>query len=356
MTLKDNIFNDFTSSEKMKEFLKRFSDLDLASHYSFAEEANCTLSDPDSVAEFIKSTNTIKFRFNDDNTLYYSLNDDDEEMLFDIDVEKSFVTSNEWFYDKLLPVRAVFPNASFAELYGEMVSFFTCVVVASVFGGDFTISLLEVCESYDFRNWRPNDELGESFDDLSTSWVQLGSKYVKMVASAARYSLSREKKKIQVPSNLPLPEDVVTRLAKIERNVDNIRYEYDNIKLSAANRRNMSKLEIKNVVFERDQKIDAERKSDSSLYQIWRLLNLNSTNIPPTYLLKFNRQAKRYAIEQAANFRVGFPSTPEEKSIMKKIEDEYRKTARRAFLNKMFEEQCKKFVLSPSSYVAPDFV
>jgi hypothetical protein len=77
----------------------------------------------------------------------------------------------------------------------EMSACYVCLVISSVFKDEFEEQFLNVSNNYDFVKWEQTSEFEYSFIELYTDWVQMGSKYVKMVASAAKYALVREKKK-----------------------------------------------------------------------------------------------------------------------------------------------------------------
>jgi hypothetical protein len=278
--------SDFDNENVIKENLKKFSDLQLDKHYDFNVNPTCTIGNHAEFSEFIKENSPIIFTISDDNTLYFKIDGQDVESVFDIDVTSSFSKSDQWLSDKLVTVNKIFPTISSISISEEQTSCYVCIAIASVFRDEFMNEILEVSEEYDFVKWRPLDETGISFVDLATSWVQIGSKYVKMVAAAAKYLLLREKRKKQVPSALQLPEEMVSKLNRILRDVDTIRYEYDNIKLSEEARANMSKLDVKILIRERDTEIDKILKSDTHLYQIYRLMSLNSNVIPPTILLR----------------------------------------------------------------------
>jgi hypothetical protein len=155
-----------------------------------------------------------------------------------------------------------------------------------------------------------------------------------------------------------LPEAKASELNNLYRRVDNIRYEFDEVALSSVNRATLTKLEVKMKIAERDKAIEDELKKDSSLYQIWRLSNLNSNVIPPTILLKFNRVARQEAPTQYLNMtgKESFVNSREEKLQIKVIEVELKKASRRAYLNKIFKKECERYISSPETYIAPDFV
>jgi hypothetical protein len=50
------------------------------------------------------------------------------------------------------------------------------------------------------------------------------------------------------------------------------------------------------------------------------------------------------------------PANREERMQVKKVEDKLKKTVRRAYLNKLFARETEKFINSPETYIAPNFV
>lgn len=244
------------------------------------------------------------------------------------------------------------------KISNEMSSFYTGLVISSVFGEAFEEEFIEVASNYNFSNWSPMDDDCVTFTDLLTSWIQLGSKYIKMVASAAKYALVREKQKKRVPSALLLPQDVVLEFRKTCREVDEIRYDYDTIKLDAFSRSKMSKLEIRITIAERDLKIQKRIEKDPKIYQVWRLMNMNSGVIPPSILLRINRESKKNALELYQNIRActGGPTTRDDKLAVKVLEDKCKRIVRRAYLNKLFAQEAVKFNNNPEKYIAPNFL
>lgn len=123
----------------------------------------------------ISECRPIIFEIDFDNNLYYSIDGEINYQLFEVD--------------------SVFPNLCSVEISNEQTSFYVCTVIASVFGNDFKEDFIDVCNSYNFNAWKKNDENSENFFELSTYWIQSGSLNIKLVASAAKYALVREKKK-----------------------------------------------------------------------------------------------------------------------------------------------------------------
>lgn len=346
--------DELNINDKMfSEHLKKFSELDLHKHYDFEVKCSTSLDKLDLISKYIEANTPLTFKFDESNMLYYSITDEIEDALFEIDVSKSFSKSDIWLFDKLISVSSVFPNACSSLVSEEMSSYYICLIVSSVFRSEFYDEFIETCNEYDFASW----EGSKNFMSLYTSWVQLGSKYVKMVMSAARYALLREKQKKQIPSALQLPEEVVLKLNKLIRDVDIIRYQYDEVELSASKREIMSRLEVKMIIQVRDKAIHDTLTSDTKMYQIWRLMNLNSTHIPPNILLKINRISQSSALEiwQGINGIERLPLTVDEKISVKAIENKLKKETKRAYLNKLFASEALKFVSSPEKYIAPSF-
>jgi hypothetical protein len=350
--------SDLLNDDIIRANLSKFSDLGLDKHYDFEVDPECTVKNYEEFSAFVKANEPLVFTISEDNTLYYKIDGEDAEIVFDIDVTSSFSKSDQWLSDKLIKVNELFPTISSISISEEQTSCYVCLCIASVFKDVFIEEILEVADSYDFTKWRPKDDDGISFLDLSINWIQIGSKYVKMVAAAAKYTLLREKQKKTVPSALQLPEGVVSKLNKVLRDIDTVRYEYDNIKLSPQVRSQLSKLDIKVIIRERDNKIEGLLKEDSSIYQIYRLMNLNSNVIPPTILLRIYREARKSALSFFCDMNPGTdkPKAYEDRLELKKVEDKFKRTVRRAYLNKLFVRESEKFRQDPASYVAPNFV
>lgn len=350
--------SDRITENVLKENLKKFSDLDLSSHYDFSVESSSTINNFDDFISYIKSNKPIVFTVSEDNMLYYKLDGEDIESIFEIDVTNSFSKSDFWLYDKIIQVPDIFPNVSSTPISEEQTGCYICLTIASVFGDVFEEELLEVGETYNFLNWEQESADSIGFFDLATNWVQIGSKYVKMVAAAARFSLLKEKTKKQVPLALQLPQATVLALNKLIREINTIRFEYDELKLSPENRTKMSKLDVKIIIRERDLAIESKLKEDTELYQIWRLMHLNSNVIPPTILLRINREARKSALQFFKDMNPG-KDKPESRDLrieVKKVEDKFKRTVRRAYLNKRLASETEKYLSNPKQYVAPDFV
>lgn len=183
------------NEEEVRSLLEKFKELKLSEHYDFNVIVETPINNGKLVAEFLKSNKPLIFEISESNVLYYKFSDQDEANVFSIDVETSFSKSDVWLYEKLITVPQIFPTIMEGKISNEMTSFYTCLVISSVFGDVFEEELIEVSHNYNFSSWTPNSDEDVSMTDLVTSWIQLGSKYVKLVASAAKYALVREKQK-----------------------------------------------------------------------------------------------------------------------------------------------------------------
>jgi hypothetical protein len=354
----EEIFIKSISKKNIENLLDMFSELGLREHYSFSDDVTSTIDCVEDVTKLLEGSFPIKFTFSDDNTLYYTLEGQEQPVVFDEDILNSFSKSDQWLYNKLVKISSIFPNACTADVSVEQTGFYVCLIIASIFQDEFLVEFREVADNFDFKNWSPNSENGLSFSETSTSWIQLGSKSIKMVAAAAKYALVREKVKKQAPSALQLPEDTVLRLNETVNAVAQIRWNYDNVRLSPEARKLLTKLDIQLIIRKRDEEVSQRLKEDAKIYQIWRLMNLNSNVIPPTIILKFNRKCRSKSIElfKLYNDTVNAPISVEEKLITKKIDNKLKKELRRAYLNKILADQITKYHENPDGYIAPDFV
>jgi hypothetical protein len=344
--------------QKIKLFLEKQKVSNLAEHYSFQNSIVCNFDSPNEVAAFIKSNNPINIEIKD-GELYYTLdNKMEKDELFTVNTDSSFSCSNTWLYDKIIQVELVYPNISESAASSEMVSFYICLIVASVLRSEFLIEFLDVIKSYDFKKWKQDDDFSLNFNELSREWIQIGSETVKMITAAAKYSLSRNEKKKELPSVLDLPLDMVSDYNSLRRNISDIRYEFDRIKLSSSNREKMTSLQIKILISERDMKIQELITSDKKLHEVWRLTNLNSNVIEPGVLRGYILSARKESLfffEQLYGRKPDLTNN-EDLINLKKYQDRLKREAVRATLNKIFKLEVIKFKNNQEGYIAPPFV
>lgn len=356
MSSDDDMIN--INKASVLKYLNKLKDKELASHYTFNEELSFNFSSGASISEFLKCNKPIKMSFKN-NCLYYSIDGEDiNEEVFDIDVENSFVESDKWLYDKIVRVEMIFPNVASSKISNEMSSLYICLVAASVFGNSFEDELNEVISTYDFKNWVQTDVDALNFSALSSEWIQLGSKSMKMVCAAAKYALVREKSKKQLPSLLDLPEEMALKLSNLNRKISDVRYLYDEVKLSPVERSNLSKLDVKILIGERDSEIQKLIESDKQIHQLWRLTNLNSNVIDPGSLRNYILVSRKESIQIFGEIygRDVNRENINDKMLLKKLQNKLKKEAIRATLNKIFVEEVRVFKNDPTSYVAPNFV
>jgi hypothetical protein len=340
------------------EYLKKTKSEDLEKHYKFEETIKLAFTDKLSLSKFLASNKPIELKLEDDQ-IYFKPNVEGENFeIFTIDTKESFSESDKWFYNKIIPVPSVFSNAASSDISNEMSSFYICLIISSVFSGVFEEEFLEVIDTYDFNDWTQKNITALNFDVLYSEWIQIGSKTIKMIAAAAKYSLTRESQKKLAPSALGLSEAQVLALSNLNNQVSNIRHQYDEIRLAPAERSKMSKLDIKIIIKERETAIETARKADQKIYQIWRLNNLNSNHLDPNLLRDFTITARKLAPSVFVQ-TIGRNFDDNSKTdliILKKINDKLKKEAVRASLNKLFASEGKKFSNDPKNYVAPNFV
>jgi hypothetical protein len=344
--------------QKIKRFLEMQKETNLADHYSFKNSIVCNFDSANEVVAFIKSNNPINIEIKD-GELYYTLdNKMDKDELFTVKTESSFSHSNVWLYDKIIQVELVYPNISEAAASSEMVSFYICLIVASVLRSEFLIEFLEIIKSYNFKKWVQDDEFSLNFNELSREWIQIGSETVKMITAAAKYAISRNEKKKELPSVLDLPEDMVSAYNSLRRTISDVRYEFDRIKLSSSNREKMTSLEIKVLISERDIKIQELITTDRKLHEVWRLTNLNSNVIEPGVLRGYTLSSRKESLSFFKELYGRSPdlSSNEDLINLKKFQNKLKREAIRATLNKIFKHEVIKFKNNQEGYIAPPFV
>lgn len=346
------------NAQQVKQFLKNLKEEDLIKHYQFKEVIKCELTSKDDVLKFIKENHPLTMSVQNGD-LYYNVTEGVQpDELFDIDTSSSFSASNVWLYPRIINIELVCPNISSAKISNEMVGLYTCLVVSSVLGGEFEEEFVANLETYDFKNWKQTDDDFLNFSKLSQEWVQMGSDTVKMIVASANFSISKNSKKKELPAQLSLPPDVASRFKQLQVQVSNIRYEFDEVKLSPSKRENLSKLEIKCLIAERDQAVEAAITSSSELHKIWKILSLNSNVIEPNMKRSFIRSSRKEApnVFKSLYGREVDKELDDDLLILKKIQNKLKKEAIRACLNKRFSLEIEKFLENRETYIPPSFV
>lgn len=354
-----DISSDFSDKEGVRKLFDILGESDLREYYDKEViETSCLIDSKEKVVKLMRENKPLVFVFNDDNDLYYKVEGSDEEIIFDIDMTKSYVKSDDWLSSKLLPVAKIFPSVSTKNISREMVSFYTSMVIAICLP-DLEEEFIEVATSYDYENWKP-DGNGANFEMLLKGWMEIGSVVIKMIASAAKYALLKQSKKKQFEITLELPGRLAIQLANLQTSIGGIRRNYDDDILSVENRKNMSKLEIKNIIAKRDMTIEKEiQKEDyKEVKEVYHLSKINSRNINPIEKQKIIRFVRKnvFGLYKSLFNKREMPSSDEEKILYSKLERYYRRELLRAKVNKFKYEQFQKYKEDVTNYVAPNFV
>lgn len=346
------------SKDQVLNFLNKQKDKDLQKHYNFTDKINCNLSSSSEVLEFINNNKPITMEIKN-GEIYYSLSTGlDKDELFTVNTENSFSGSDEWLFNKIVDVELVYPNISESSVSSEMTAFYICLIIASVLNNEFESEFKDVVSTYDFKSWKQSAEFQFSFVELERDWVQMGSETVKMIASAAKYALTRNSKKKEIPSQIDLPKDVASEFEDLRRAVANIRYEYDNMKLSEEARSKMDRLQIKQTIKNRDKAIEAAITQNPEMHKIWRLLTLNSNVIDPATKRGFILSSRKHSLILFKELYGVEPDRMKEDDliVLNKLQKKLNKEAIRAALNKLFQTEVEKYKEDSSKYVPPNFV
>lgn len=345
------------NSEDVIEHLKKLKDSEIYKHYSpDSDEVLCSFKNEKDVVDFLVACEPITIDFSSREVTYSLSKKGVENEIFDIDISKSFSISDTWLYDKLHPVNLVFPNAVDSELSSEQKNLYICLVISGVLGDIFEEEFLELVSNYDFQNWESKGESTLSFTALCKEWVQMDSIIVKMVASAARFALSREKAKKEIPTALGLSEAEASELRNLMKRIEDERYNYDNNILSDEKKKGMSKLDIKIKIREMNTKISDILKENPRLHELYKLTNLNSRNINPIVYRDSQLKSKKEAVRLFQKFSGREVRDDKDKLEVSKIAKTLMRESMRACVNKLFSEEAEIYRRSPDNYKAPDFV
>lgn len=347
--------NDYTLNEaSASELLIKLHDLKLDDYYNF--EGNETL--PSVTIEKIKLllSEPKFFEFDGDTGKLFSIDDDGVRDELHESFFKTFDSSNRWVSSRIPSIPNVFSNSTVGELSQEMENFYICLVISAVFCSEYKDEFLERCKHYDFPKWCGEfDDFGlqMNFTSLYNEWFNIGTKKLKMVISACKFKISLEKNDAFTFRTVDLPSDVASNLELIKNRVVRIRMNFEEGELSPMMRRKKSKLEIKLLNREMEEKIESVLHADEELYQLWRLFKISSEEMSPDVANTIRRNCRQQAIED------------KDKGLFLQFGDEFsgsdlyayskrlERTMRKAWARKFRSEQFELYKLDPKQYVAP---
>jgi hypothetical protein len=110
------MINDFydkaINNKNIEDLFEWTNDANLIEHYAY-----------DDVIKWIKSHDTVTLSFKDDNTIYYKLQDSNQEKVFDINFSNFFSKTDSWLSDKIIQISSIFSNNYNVEMSVEQTGF-----------------------------------------------------------------------------------------------------------------------------------------------------------------------------------------------------------------------------------------
>lgn len=350
--------NDFKDVENVRKLLKEFDDGKFEKYYDYDDDiTTCAINSVEDVNKLIKDNHPLVFSFNDENEMYVSIDGENELELFNVEISSNFIKSDEWLSadNRIIEANIVFPSIVRSDISVEKTSFFICLVIATCMRSDYLDEFEAIIKDYDFKSFE-----GEVFTKLKGNWIEAGSKVIRMLASAAKYSILRNAKKKTTNLFADVQQEKVFVLDELESAIDAIRFEYDRKRLSPDKRALMTKLEIKNVIAERDSEIEKLYKKNDykGVIELYKIKRINSENVNPFIKQKIRLHVNRRMMDvyfDIYNVQTA-PKEDIEKENFSKLRKYFYKEMIRAVVNEMKIAQKQKFMLNPDSYVAPNFV
>lgn len=348
-------YKDFDSySDSAKELIKRLGDTVSEDYYSSVKEKNISIDGIEEIKELLANPKFVKYNEVEDKFYYIGEGGEEEKEILMENYFNTFDGSNRWMSSRLIPLNNVFPNSTVEHLSNEQEAFYCCLVLAAIMGKSFKDEFVELIDKYNFSKWEGEIDIfgdEEKFTNLYDRWFSTSSKKVKMIFSAAKYTLSVQK---NVASNIyasGVPREVALKLVKLRNEVTAIRLKYESGELSPISKEKLTKLEIKILYKEMEDKIDSTLRKDQKLFQLYKLFKIGGSEIPADAVNRM-RRASRTQVKldlQNGKFVDGIDGAD-----LKEASEIYFKNLKKAYIAQFKADELIKYEKEGENYTAPD--
>jgi hypothetical protein len=307
-----------------KEFEKRMLDaLESANYltYNFSREIFGDLTKE----EINKlSTSCMQVEVFDDGIKF--INEDGDTIICP-DYEVSISNDGEWL-SNYLPVPSFdLDQAGNLRKANEAESAYCAIMVTAVLKDEvFKNELENVVKNYDFEAMKATN--GENdFSTLLKEWLDLQSRAINVIVSAAKYRIADRKKDTEKYLRDGIPEDLAIELRSLDILISDINRRYSNGKLSPMNVKKLTKIEILELLDSKKNEIDGVIRN-SRVETLYRALNLSTEYISPITKKKL-RNLATIEVEKLFNEGVFLTSLIGDKDeVIKRWKKRYLRIAR----------------------------
>ena len=139
------------------------------------------------------------------------------------------------------------------------------MVIAVALNDAFIEQFYSLDSNYGFKNCSNKADEFYNFEFLLRRWIETSSKVIGMVQLSINYYSKK-----QIVTSLDAREGLDSELGMLKKNV------YENTSLTKETCKTKTKLERKQVIADRDIKIEKLIKENKKLYKLYRLTKSNS--------------------------------------------------------------------------------
>jgi hypothetical protein len=203
---------------------------------------------------------------------------DDDGQLFNCPHVETAVTDCGWWLSDKIPA----PNFDIEQSGNlrkaqEAECAYICTIVASILNDKmFNEELEDVIKAFDFNTMTG----GNTFSDLLNDWLNLQSVIINIIVSAAKYSISSQKKDSESFLLDGLSIEEVAGLRDLGLSIKAINFEYSTGALSPDKVKLLTKIDRLRIISERDFKIDS-LIIKSKFGTLFKLTKLSSEYVSP---------------------------------------------------------------------------
>jgi len=321
--------------------LQKLKDSDLIKYFSI----NASKSPPND-SELIRLSENVSKIFINNNTIFYLNADGDEVQCPNVDSDVS--GSGDWLSDHIPAPDFDVAQGGNVRKSSEAESYFICATICAILKDDiFTSELKSVTTLYDFDVMTPTSGK-QSFGDLLSDWQSLQSTIINVIISAAKYSISNQKKESELFLKDGLPATTEGELRDLGINIKNVNAEYSRGDLSPQNVILHTKIDKLRFIDDKNCKIN-RLISDSNVGDLYKTLKLSSEYLDPID----KKRISNFCITEVERAFAEDCNLSEMYGDVSQVVSKLRKRAFKTAVSSLKRECVIRYINDPASYVLP---
>jgi hypothetical protein len=282
---------------KIREFLAIVARNEkLAKLYTFKVNIEKELNS-DLLVKLVTEPHIIQYD-DDSGRLFYE--DENKEKKYCPEIQEGVSVSRDWISDSLPSVPFDISQGGNLRKAAEAENIYKCILIAGILRGEFIDEFKSVCCSYDFEEFKTNDENSLNFSELLSKWQELQNFTIRVIVSGANYKISSEKN-LEVGFLIgSLSKEETLGVISIRDRVKSVIRSYMLGSLSPNNISTLSKIERLSIIQKKDDEVLKIINSSEKFSELYKICSMNSDFLSAGIKNTLSNSASDFARKEAS--------------------------------------------------------